>query len=371
MKRFVLLNGAGNNCGDHLIFSRARFLFARCLPEASLCEISRLKPYSECELAQMRSADVVVIVGGPSVRNKSAESLGFAPLIANGRFAEIETPFVLMGGGSGGRIPFGHERLCPSVATAVFFDKLQKSPFFSGVRDFETLRMLRAVGVDNVRFSACPAAFPDKRENCVIRSAESPARTVVFSCGSPDGLDRYMLNQHLEVVAELKRAHPKASLLATFHHTLDAEVFRRAYCRAPPEGWLKLHEELERRDVRCVDISGDVEKMLAVYGDADLHVGYRVHGHVLMTSWGKPSVLIAEDGRGSGMAEVLGGRTYASWHRAGLLTRIVSKLVKGVPRRVFHGDIAERVVRSEPGAVAGADANVRERAMCEWFAQFS
>ena len=46
--------------------------------------------------------------------------------------------------------------------------------------------------------------------------------------------------------------------------------------------------------------------MIDFYSKVDFHVGYRVHAHILMTSLAKKSILLAEDGRGIALKDVLG-----------------------------------------------------------------
>jgi polysaccharide pyruvyl transferase WcaK-like protein len=53
-----------------------------------------------------------------------------------------------------------------------------------------------------------------------------------------------------------------------------------------------------------VDASRDLDA-LELYGQVDLHVGYRVHAHLCALSRRRPSLLIAEDGRGRGQAVTL------------------------------------------------------------------
>jgi hypothetical protein len=50
-----------------------------------------------------------------------------------------------------------------------------------------------------------------------------------------------------------------------------------------------------------------VDALLDHYASTDLHVGYRLHAHILTSSLSKPSLLLAEDGRGTAFKEVLGG----------------------------------------------------------------
>ena len=50
---------------------------------------------------------------------------------------------------------------------------------------------------------------------------------------------------------------------------------------------------------------GDVTN-LDVYDDMDLHIGYRLHGHISFLRRRKPSVLLVEDARSYGLAHTPG-----------------------------------------------------------------
>lgn len=63
--------------------------------------------------------------------------------------------------------------------------------------------------------------------------------------------------------------------------------------------------KLKDLNIRVLDSSVSCDK-LDVYKDFDLHVGYRLHGHIKSLSVGVPSILIAEDFRGIGQKYTLG-----------------------------------------------------------------
>lgn len=46
--------------------------------------------------------------------------------------------------------------------------------------------------------------------------------------------------------------------------------------------------------------------MKAFYLQMHLHIGYKFHAHILMTSWSKNSILFAKDGGGIALREVIG-----------------------------------------------------------------
>jgi hypothetical protein len=47
--------------------------------------------------------------------------------------------------------------------------------------------------------------------------------------------------------------------------------------------------------------------MIDLYANCLLHIGFRVHSHLLCTSLRRPSILLAEDSRGFGAGRLLGG----------------------------------------------------------------
>lgn len=64
---------------------------------------------------------------------------------------------------------------------------------------------------------------------------------------------------------------------------------------------------LDNQGIDYEGISGSAENLMNCYKDCDLHVGYRVHAHIFMSSISKPSILLAEDGRGRALKYVIGG----------------------------------------------------------------
>ena len=103
-----------------------------------------------------------------------------------------------------------------------------------------------------------------------------------------------------------------------------------------------------------------------------------MHAHVLMTSWRKPSLLIAEDGRGSGMADVISGKVLRAWESRrrprGILDYVLRR--KAVTEKVYSHDMGEQVVDElercsrEGKALNEERPIVKANPMKAWFAQF-
>lgn len=107
---------------------------------------------------------------------------------------------------------------------------------------------------------------------------------------------------------------------------------------------------------RVEDVSYDLER-IAFYGKCDLHVGYRLHGHLEFLSQRLPSVLLEEDGRGRGATEALGAPGVRGWELtwSSRLARVTSSArVARVLARRFA------VKSARPAAVPEALATVRD-----------
>ncbi|PHQ38151.1 hypothetical protein DJ69_13090 [Halorubrum persicum] len=84
------------------------------------------------------------------------------------------------------------------------------------------------------------------------------------------------------------------------------------------------------------DVSGDVSN-ISFYSDCDLHVGYRVHGHVGFLRKRRPSVLLCEDGRGLGFTETLGGCGFPAFtRRVPEASSTPKKILQTFPEGTIH-----------------------------------
>lgn len=342
----ALLTGARNNCGDYLIVDRAQRLFARFLPSARRIAIDRTRTLSESDWRVMKEADLVVIVGGPFIRDNCAESLNLAEAALSGRLNEVDTPFVMMGGGAKLPVPFTSGRLKLSKASCILFDKLETSPYYSGTRDLDSLILLRNAGYRNFRFTGCPALYSlPQIGDAYPAFCDVGIKRIAFSCGAPGLMSEGSIKQHIGIVETLCQAFPHAEAVVAAHHTVNSRGFETSYGKDMPKGWSRLMEELQKKNLKVEDVSGGLEGMERLYNTVDLHVGYRVNAHVLMTSWRKPSVLIAEDGRASGMADVITGRVWPAFR---ILRRPASRLsrllgARDQMERVYDEELSEKL----------------------------
>jgi hypothetical protein len=92
-----------------------------------------------------------------------------------------------------------------------------------------------------------------------------------------------------------------------------------------------------QHDIGIVEIYRDLEHGLDAYDEYDLHVGYRVHGHVSALCRRIPSYLLEQDGRGCDYGLTLSRRMSVPQFRP-------SKLSRGETRSI---DLLEAIIRSD------------------------
>src|SRR5262249_34151277 len=110
-----------------------------------------------------------------------------------------------------------------------------------------------------------------------------------------------LIPQCVRMFDALAQRFPSARRRCVFHRGIGHGPHTK---RASSYGNRYLERGAIRSGWEVVDAAENVEA-IAFYGDADLHVGYRVHAHLAFLSARRPSLLIEEDGRGAGQAMTL------------------------------------------------------------------
>lgn len=126
----------------------------------------------------------------------------------------------------------------------------------------------------------------------------------------PDNIDHVVMttphNSHYveqaeEIMDMLVDEYPEATHTCSFHSQLSPSDKR-------------LRALAEERGFEIVLASHDTSN-LEFYDNCDLHVGYRLHGHISFLRRRLPSVLIGEDGRGNGFNATLGTAGFPATRR--------------------------------------------------------
>lgn len=294
MKKYVILTGSKNNAGDFLIKYRGKQLLNGLIPGVEIIDIDRWHPLTSAQLDSINSSNALILLGGPALRPDMYP--GIYPLTKN--LNDITVPIVTMGIGwkshtgqweSTKSYPFTNE-------SRKLLDRINASGFKSSVRDYHSLNVLLMKGYDNFIMTGCPALYDMK---LIGSDFVGPSRLskVGFSLGVSFQESRKMTLQMQDVILKTAAHFKDTDFVVVFHHAIGKHdaAFR---------AWL------DQQGIQWKDISGSHESMVDFYGSCDFHLGYRVHAHIFMSSISKPSLLIAEDGRGVALRSVLGGMIY-------------------------------------------------------------
>lgn len=301
---YVLLTGAKNNAGDFLIRERAIQLLERYRPDRELVNLDGWRPLTDEQLEVVNGAKAVLLTGGPSIRpNMRPDIYALRP-----RLSDITAPITTLGVGWRGATGDWSltRRTSFSPPSRELLDRIARDGLRSSVRDYHTLNVLRHAGLHDIVMTGCPALYAPG----VNGGFAAPAKVdkVSVSIGVRMAQSPAMWRQTLALLRGARQAFPTAKVVAVFHHSLD-EGFAKAYGRVNPlfTAQRRLVQWLNEEGLEHADVSGSAEAMKEHYEASDLHIGYRVHAHILMTSLMRPSLLLAEDSRGSALRDVLGG----------------------------------------------------------------
>ena len=285
----VTLCGAYRNAGDHLIGARARALL-RTHVDSDITNVDR-KAITADSYEMFNRARVVLLTGGPAYQRS------IYPGVYSLELDSISTAVVPYGLGWKARLGKSVEDFQFTTASEEFVRRLHAGVPLSSARDPLTQELLRKLGIDNVLMTGCPAWY-DLSYIDVDYSFDGDTKLLVFSM--PAVLQPGVLG----LLDWLTRRFKRSRRILSFHHGVipahtkrgarTALDFVQVAARAVLLGW------------RVASLAGSLEKMESLYGSADLHVGYRVHAHLLSLSRRVASILINEDARGVGQSLALG-----------------------------------------------------------------
>jgi len=308
---YVVLSGAKNNSGDYYIGHRARQLFRALRPDREIVEYPAWLPLDSEKLAIINRSQALLLVGGPALRPDIWP--GVYPLTPD--LSNIKVPIVTLGvgykGATGDWNETRHSGFTPASLTLL--SRINKNATPSSVRDFHTLNVLQSQGFHNFVMTGCPGLYSFPHLGSQLLHAPKPILGI--SPGTTFASNASAKSQLIKVVRTLAEKYGTENCRIAFHHTIDTQKYIKAYGNL--SAFLSAQQELAKlftsAGLEVVDVSGESEAMLAFYQSVDIHVGYRVHAHLLMCSISKPSILIAEDGRGGASRGVLGGLVFDAW----------------------------------------------------------
>lgn len=292
-----LLSGAYKNAGDFLIVDRTIKLLNYVYPDCCIKLYERNKTLDE-ELHEINKTDVLVFGGGPA----------YAPLIfpdyipVCSSLSDITVPVYTIGLGwhgasSSNRLIYSDYKF--SAKDKKYIGWLGRNSSLS-CRDWYSVRVLRNNGFQNTVMTGCPAWYDiDRVKNTELRTdINIPFKKICFSdVGNPKNL-----NLSLILIKYFRNRFPNAKLVYVFHRGIQRDRYTN---EESAKMYTDFAESLKEYGVDYLDISYSADGF-KIYDDCDLHIGMRVHAHIYNLSKRNISILIEEDGRGTGVDDALG-----------------------------------------------------------------
>lgn len=308
---YLILTRALRNVGDFLIYSRGVSLIRQYKPNKEIIEGKAWIPLKDqFELEFIKKIDAIIIPGGPGVRYNLYPEI--YPLLPEIFFLKIPVIFL----GIGSKFYPGTDRFMKKIKLSGESKKLlhhiESLGYFVGVRDELSKKILLNNGIKKVSLNGCPAWYD---LDYIGKSMKKPEKINKILFTTPATLIHY--KQAQKIIEKLRQSFPTSEILVTFHSGIkngSKDKFGKTQS--------KLNVELEKcaKKFQCetVDASSDID-VLESYNSIDLHIGYRVHAHIYFLSHRKPTFLISEDSRGSGVLETLGGVGFPAWSNFALI----------------------------------------------------
>ncbi len=285
----VTLCGAYRNSGDHLIGDRARALLRKFVDD-EIVVIDRKFIRSE-HYDIFNNARAVLLTGGPAYQK------AIYPSVFPIERERVRKPIIPYG--LGWTSPLGTDpkgfRFSPGATD--FIKGIHSNISASSCRDPITLDVLNSHGIDNVIMTGCPVWY-DLSALDVEYEFSHDVRTLVLS------MPASMQVGVFELMNWLTKRFPKAKRILSYHHGMIPAYNKVGFQRA--RAFARFSASALKRGWRLASLAGSLPKMESIYQRADLHIGYRVHAHLLCLSQRKPSILINEDMRGVGQSRALG-----------------------------------------------------------------
>jgi len=300
---YTLLMRAKKNIGDFLIFDKAHKLLSFYKKNEEHVVYNAWEPLDDY-IDAINDTKAIIICGGPGIKKNFYPSI--YPLTKN--IDEIKVPIILFGTGWSG-LPGSDNDIKNfkfSNASLNALKKISSSFNFISCRDYNTVKILSNNGFTNAIMTGGPAWY-DLRHISKPFIIPKTIEKIVFT---PAQNEIYYL-QTVEIMEMLRSTFPNAMLYCSFHRGLKADKYtsEREAARLG-----RINKVALRLGYRVVNSAYDLEN-IRFYEECDLHIGYRLHGHINFLSLRKPSFLLHEDSRGRGFSETVGLRGIQAWEQ--------------------------------------------------------
>lgn len=301
---YVILTGAKGNVGDFLIRDRAKKLLRAHRAEHQLVELDRwngVEEYLEC----INRADAVILCGGPAYQRHLYP--GVYPLVNN--LDEIQVPIIAFALGWKGRFSPEQSLSCYkfTARSMHLLRRIHNNSRISSCRDYITKMILELHGFDNVVMTGDPAWYDLDSIDLNFQQPQN-IKTIVFSTPAQAAF----FSQSVSILKGLRKMFGNANIVCAFHHGWGEEE-NLLIPDASVREYQKLKDICTNNGFKSISLAANLDLFQSIYEHADLHIGYRLHGHLFRLSRKKPSFLIEEDGRCSAASEALGLKGIKAW----------------------------------------------------------
>jgi hypothetical protein len=286
---YILLTGAKINFGDFLITNRAIKLLTDNIENFKYELLNNWENLDD-KLDLINDSKGIIILGGPGYQTSMYPDV--FPLVSD--LNKLKARVSYLGGGayakSNDRITIEKYRFTEKAKSLL--DYITKSGGVLSVRDSISQEVLKLNGYENAILTGCPVWYSNKHflfpEEIKKVSFSSPQKKVYY-------------RQFLRLLKEFKSNFPNIEIVVHFNRGIGVKPYTNSI---DAKNTLKLDKLIRKMGINTLDISGS-NLFAENLEDFDMHIGYRVHSHLLFVSSSLPSILLHEDSRGSGMTETL------------------------------------------------------------------
>jgi hypothetical protein len=296
----VIITGAIKNTGDYLIAYRAKKLLQKYV-DPEIVEINRFQPLQP-SLPLINKSKALILCGGPAYTSDIFDGIyNLSSLID-----EIRVPIIPFGLGWCGKPYPNYPNFTFSIRSLEILKKIHLNIPYSSCRDVITRQILENHGIKNVNMTGCPVWYDNAYIEKEFQPPENIKSIVVTTPARQD-----LLFQTISLLDLIKLKYKNAELFLTFHRGILPGL------TTPPRKGLAYTLEAFAGKIKgytIKDVSGSLNN-ISFYNNCDLHIGYRVHAHLLFLSNRKPSFLINEDGRGYAFSQSLRFQNFNSYDK--------------------------------------------------------
>lgn len=334
VKTIGVLHGAILNGGDFLICKRGTQLLNKYLD--SKFELVHMKRWESFE----GNYDALIILGGPIIAR------GMFPQIDNirGYLKNKEIPVIALGVGISGEdyVDFDDYFTDESLE---FWQKVFDSSNLISVRDKQTYSLLNQLGIA-ARLTGCPALFDldnIHKMDEISENVDLEKKKISFT------IPNLYLSKNFLTFDNIRKIHN--FFLSLFFISYMRTCFKLKKIEADyflilQHGFNPLinlvHWYCKLWGIKTVDASNrsldETEEILS----SDIHIGTRLHAHILFSSYRKPSYLFDVDYRTNGFLDTFNSDYYIKFSLQGIITlvNLASKELKDFER------IKNRIMKS-------------------------